>query len=106
MQAYVSDPLVCHGKITARLSAELVKTIWRVTAEANKITLPILILQGSEDKLVDPRGAQMLYDTVSSTDKTIKIYDGLYHEVYNEPEHDQVLGNVKAWLETHLGPRS
>jgi alpha-beta hydrolase superfamily lysophospholipase len=106
VQAYVSDPLVCHGKITARLSAELVKTIRRVTAEANKITLPILILQGSADKLVDPEGAQMLYNTVSSTDKTIKIYDGLYHEVYNEPEHNQVLGEVKAWLETHLGPRT
>jgi acylglycerol lipase len=106
VQAYVSDPLVWHGKITARLSAELVKAMQRVTAEATKITLPILIVQGSADKLVDPKGAQMLYDTVSSVDKAIKIYDGLYHEVYNEPEHDQVLGDVKAWLEAHLGPRS
>jgi alpha-beta hydrolase superfamily lysophospholipase len=106
VQAYVSDPLVWHGKITARLSAELVKAMQRVTAEATKITLPILIVQGSADKLVDPKGAQMLYDTVSSVDKAIKIYDGLYHEVYNEPEHDQVLGDVKAWLKAHLGPRS
>ena len=106
VQAYVNDPLVCHGKITARLSAELVKTVRRVTAEANKIALPILILQGSADKVVDPEGAQMLYNTVSSADKTIKTYDGLYHEVYNEPEHHQVLGDVKAWLEAHLGPRS
>ena len=78
VQAYVSDPLVCHGKTTARLSDELVKAIQRVTAEATKIMLPILILQGSADKLVDPKGAQMLYNTVSSADKTIKIYDGLY----------------------------
>lgn len=106
VQAYVSDPLVCHGKTTARLAAELLKAMRRVTAEATKITLPILILQGSADKLVDPKGAQMLYDTVSSADKTIKIYDGLYHEVYNEPEHDRVLGDVKAWLEAHLGPRT
>jgi alpha-beta hydrolase superfamily lysophospholipase len=106
VQAYVSDPLVWHGKITARLSAELVKAMQRVTAEATKITLPILIVQGSADKLVDPKGAQMLYEKVSSVDKAIKIYDGLYHEVYNEPEHDQVLGDVKAWLEAHLGPRS
>ena len=105
VQAYVTDPLVCHGKITARLSAELVKTMQRVTAEAAKITLPILIVQGSADKLVDPKGARMLYDTVSSVDKTIKIYDGFYHEVFNEPEHDRVLGDVKAWLEAHLIPR-
>ncbi len=105
VDAYINDPLVCRGKTTARLSAELVKAIRRVTAEAANIRLPILILQGSADRLVDPKGAQMLYDAVSSVDKTIKIYDGLYHEVYNEPEHDQVLGEVEAWLETHLSRR-
>ena len=105
VQAYVNDPLVCRGKVTARLSAELVKAIRRVAAEATKITLPILILQGTADRLVDPKGAQMLYDAVNSVDKTIKIYDGLYHEVYNEPEHGQVLGDVKAWLETHPSRR-
>ena len=105
VQAYVSDPLVYHGKTTARLSAELVKAIQRITAEAAKITLPILILQGSADKLVDPKGAPILYDAASSRDKTIKIYDGFYHEVFNEPEHDRVLGDVRVWLEAHLGPR-
>jgi acylglycerol lipase len=105
VQAYVNDPLVFRGKVTARLSAELVKAIRRVTAEAANIRLPILILQGSADRLVDPKGAQMLFDAVSSADKTIKIYDGLYHEVYNEPEHDQVLGDVEAWLETHFSSR-
>jgi len=105
VKAYVNDPLVCRGKVTARLSTELVRAMRRVAAEAANIRLPILILQGSADSLVDPKGAQMLYDAVSSVDKTIKIYDGLYHEVYNEPEHDQVLGDVEAWLETHLGLR-
>lgn len=106
VKAYVNDPLVWHGKITARLSAELVKAMQRITVEADKITLPILILQGSADKLVDPKGARMLYDTASSVDKAIKVYDGLYHEVYNEPEHDHVLGDVQAWLEAHLAIRS
>jgi alpha-beta hydrolase superfamily lysophospholipase len=53
-------------------------------------------------KLVDPGGAQLLYDALSSEDKTIKIYDGLYHEVFNEPEHGQVLDDVKVWLDSHL----
>ncbi len=105
VQAYVNDPLVYCGKVTARLSAELVKAIRRVTAEAANIRLPILILQGGADRLVDPQGARILYDAVSSVDKTIKIYDGLYHEVYNEPERDRVLGDVEAWLEAHLGGR-
>jgi alpha-beta hydrolase superfamily lysophospholipase len=105
VQAYVSDPLVHRGKITARLSAEMLKAMQYVNGQANKITLPIIIVQGSADKLVDPAGAQMLYDMVSSTNKEIRIYDGLYHEVYNEPEHDQVLRDVERWLEAHLGPR-
>ena len=103
VQAYVGDPLVYTGKITARMMAEVLKTMQRVTAEAPQITLPILLVQGSQDRLVDPHGAQMLYDTVSSADKTIKIYDGLYHEVFNEPEHAQVLSDVEAWLEARLG---
>jgi alpha-beta hydrolase superfamily lysophospholipase len=102
VQAYINDPLVVYpGKVTARLGAELMKAMQRVTAEAGKITLPVLIVQGSADRLVDPAGAQMLYDTVSSTDKTINVYEGLYHEVFNEPEHKQVLGDVETWLEDH-----
>jgi alpha-beta hydrolase superfamily lysophospholipase len=103
VQAYVNDPLVYTGKTTARLAAEMLKTMRRVTEEAGTITLPVMIVQGSEDKLVDPAGARMLYKTVSSDDKTLKIYDGLYHEVFNEPEHAEVLGDVEAWLDAHVG---
>jgi alpha-beta hydrolase superfamily lysophospholipase len=100
--AYENDPLVFHGKTPARLAAELVKAMERVTAEADKIRLPFLVVQGSEDKLVCPSGAQMLYDEASSEDKTLEIYEGLYHEVFNEPERDQVLRDVEAWLEKHV----
>lgn len=102
VQAYINDPLVFHGKTTARLGAELLSAMLRVTAEASNITLPIIIVQGAEDSLVDPSGAQMLYDLASSKDKTLKIYDGLYHEVFNEPERDMVLKDVENWLEIHL----
>lgn len=102
VKAYVNDPLVFHGKTPARLAAELLKAMLRVTAEAHKIMLPLLIVQGSEDKLVDPDGAQMLYDQASSEDKTIKVYDGLYHEVFNEPERAIVLKDVENWLEARL----
>jgi alpha-beta hydrolase superfamily lysophospholipase len=102
VDAYVNDPLVYTGKTTARLGAELLKTMQRVTKQSAKIRLPIMIVQGSDDKLVDPGGAQLLYDLVGSEDKTVKIYDGFYHEVLNEPEHVQVLNDVETWLEAHL----
>jgi alpha-beta hydrolase superfamily lysophospholipase len=102
VDAYINDQLVYTGKITARLGAEMLKAMQHVTESAKKIRLPIMIVQGGSDKLVDPSGAQLLYDSVSSEDKTIKIYDGLYHEVFNEPELGQVLNDVKVWLESHL----
>ncbi len=61
-----------------------------------------MIVQGSDDKLVDPSGAQLLYDLTGSRDKTIKLNNGFFHEVFNEPEHEQVLNDVKTWIEAHL----
>jgi acylglycerol lipase len=98
VKAYVDDPLVFHGKTTARLAAELLKAMMRVTSEATHISLPFIVVQGGADKLVEPEGAQMLYDKAASKDKTIKIYDGLYHEVFNEPEKAVVLKDVEDWL--------
>ena len=102
VRAYLNDPLVYTGRITARLAAEVLKAMNRITVKAARIILPIMILQGGADRLVDPAGARMLYEKVGAPDKTIKIYDGLYHEVFNEPEHDQVLADVGAWIEAHL----
>jgi alpha-beta hydrolase superfamily lysophospholipase len=102
VEAYVTDPLVYTGKLTARLAAEMLRAMQRVTDEVGTISLPMIIVQGKADKLVDPSGAQMLYDKSGSTDKTLKMYDGLYHEVFNEPEREQVLTDVENWLESHL----
>jgi alpha-beta hydrolase superfamily lysophospholipase len=102
VQAYVNDPLVHTGKITARLAGELIAATQRINADAARITLPLLIVQGSEDKLVDPAGAKLLYDAVSSGDKTLNIYEGFYHEVCNEPECHQVLSDIEAWLGQRL----
>ena len=84
-----------------RLGAELIAAMERASAEANRITLPILILQGGADRLVDPSGANALYEKVSSTDKKVIVYDGFFHEVFNEPERDRVLTDVERWLEEH-----
>ena len=102
VEAYVNDPLVFHGKTPARLGAELLKAMLRVKAEVSKISLPFITIQGCEDKLIDPGGAQMLFDGASSQDKTIKVYEGCYHEVFNEPERETVLKDVEDWLRVHL----
>lgn len=102
VSAYVNDPLVYTGKVTARLGAEMLAAMQRVTAQAETLRLPLLLLQGSDDRLVDPAGAQMLYEKARSADKTLKVYPGLYHEVFNEPEREQVFADMEAWLQAHL----
>lgn len=102
VKAYINDPLVFHGKTSARLSAEMLRALLRVSSETDKITLPFIAMQGSGDRLVDPDGAQILYNKASSKDKTLKIYDGLYHEIFNEPEHETVLKDVENWLSARL----
>jgi alpha-beta hydrolase superfamily lysophospholipase len=102
VEAYINDPLVFHGKTTARLSAALLDKVFWVNENMETITTPLLIVHGGEDKLANPKAAQLLYDHASSKDKTLKVYDGLHHEVFNEPEREQVLGDVSAWLDAHL----
>lgn len=102
VEAYVNDPLVYTGKTTVRLATEMLRGMERVQQEAGKITLPLLLVHGSEDKLVDPDASQMLYDTVSSKDKTLIFYEGYYHEVFNDPKKDKVFADMEAWLEKHL----
>lgn len=100
--AYVNDPLVYRGKIRARLAVELIKTIQKLWSQVPKINLPILIMHGAADRLADPEGSRMLYARVSSKDKTLKLYHDLYHEIFNEPEHKQVLADMESWLSTRL----
>jgi alpha-beta hydrolase superfamily lysophospholipase len=102
VKAYVESPLVFHGKTPARLAAEMLRAMLRVTAEAGKISLPLFLLHGSADKLVDPPASQMLYDKAGSKDKTLKIYEGLVHEVHNEPERETMFKDLEAWLQVHV----
>jgi alpha-beta hydrolase superfamily lysophospholipase len=102
VKAYVNDPLVFHSKTPARLAAEVLKAMMRVTAETAKITLPFIAIQGRQDKIVDPGGSQMLYDNAGSKDKTLKIYEGLYHEVHNEPEREVMFKDLESWLAAHV----
>jgi acylglycerol lipase len=103
VRAYLNDGLVFHGKTPAHLAAELLSGMRRVAREAEKIALPFLTITGGADRIVNPDGARWLYDNAGSKDKTIKIYAGLYHETFNEPERARVLGDMAAWLEARIG---
>jgi len=63
---------------------------------------PCLILHGGDDQIVSSEASQNLYDQIASTDKQIKIYDGLYHEILNEPEKETVLADIHQWIEARI----
>jgi alpha-beta hydrolase superfamily lysophospholipase len=102
VKAYVEDPLVHHGKLSARLIAEMMAAMKTTLARASSVQLPLLIMHGEDDVLTSPAGSKQFHQRASSDDKTLKLYPGLYHEIFNEPEKDDVLADMTRWLEAHL----
>ncbi len=66
------------------------------------LTAPLLVVHGSDDRLILAEGSRQLVDAVGSTDVELKVYPGLYHEVFNEPEQEQVLDDVVSWINARL----
>lgn len=96
--AYESDPLVYHGKVKARLGAELLNAGPYVLSRADHINhVPLLLMHGDADEIAAPEGSQALYDAVASADKSLKLYPGFYHELFNEPEKGP-LRDTLEWL--------
>jgi len=102
VDTYVTDPLVYRGRIRARLGAELIKAMQGLLSQMPEVNLPILIMHGAADRLSDPEGSQMLFERVGSKDKTLKLYDGCYHEIFSGPEREQVFKDVEIWLEARI----
>ncbi len=102
VDAYTNDPLVYRGKTRARLGVELMKAMNAVERRASEIRLPVLVMHGSADRISDPLGSEVLYQKASSADKTLRLYEGFYHELFNEPERGQVLADVESWLQARL----
>ncbi len=96
-----SDPLNFHGRIPARTGAEIVRASERIRAQMEDLTLPLLLIHGTDDQITDPRGSQELYFRARSEDKTLGLYPGLYHETFNEPEGHLVLDEIACWLDEH-----
>jgi alpha-beta hydrolase superfamily lysophospholipase len=98
---YESDPLVYRGGARVGSFRASRRAAARIQTRMDEIALPLLIMHGSDDKLTSPEGSKTLYERAASTDKTLKLYEGLYHEVLNEPEKDQVKADLAEWLDAH-----
>ena len=102
VKLYDADPLIYRGGTLARTGAEIVRATHRIQARMHEFTLPVLILHGSDDQIGDPAGSRQLHERAQSSDKTLKIYPGLYHEIMNEPEKEEVLDDIVNWLDQHV----
>jgi alpha-beta hydrolase superfamily lysophospholipase len=102
VRVYQEDPLVHHAKYPVRTVAELTAAVDSFPEAVGSITVPVLIMYGTADRLCPPEGSVMLAQRISSPDKTVIALDGLAHEILNEPEQDHVLDEMCSWLGAHL----
>jgi acylglycerol lipase len=98
---YDSDPLNHRGKLPARTVQELSDAIRGFPEAVSRMTLPMLVMHGTADTLVPPMATDMIEQRAASDDLTVIRYDGLYHELLNEPERDRVVGDIADWLDAH-----
>jgi acylglycerol lipase len=98
------DPLVYQEPAPARTAREVLGAIDRIQEHMEDLKVPVLILHGGADKVTPPDGSRALYRRARAEDKTLRIYDGLYHDLLHEPERAQVTGDVLGWLDRHATP--
>jgi alpha-beta hydrolase superfamily lysophospholipase len=96
------DPLVAHEVQPSHTVAELVRATERLRREFPHITLPVLILHGTSDKVTRPSGSRFFYETAGSTDKTLKLYEGHAHDLLNDLDRQVVMGDIQGWMNAHL----
>jgi alpha-beta hydrolase superfamily lysophospholipase len=98
VNAYSSDPLV-HNRISARLYGQTFAQAQELISKAGEIKLPYLLLHGGDDQLIDPAGSRSFFAASRAPDRALKVYPGLFHEVFNEVAREQVYSDVLSWLE-------
>jgi alpha-beta hydrolase superfamily lysophospholipase len=102
VEALNADPLTAHEVQPAITVAALVRADERLHDEFPSITLPVLIMHGTDDKATVCRGSQFFYDTAGSTDKTLKLYEGHYHDLLNDIGKEQVMADILRWIAERL----
>jgi acylglycerol lipase len=102
VRAYVEDPMVFYDRVPPEANAAALAAAIEVNQSGPLITVPVLMVHGSADAIADVDGARELFAQLGSEDKELIVYDGLYHEVMNEPEQERVLADIVAWLDRHV----
>ena len=102
VEAMNNDPLIAHEVQPMQTVAEMVRADERLKKEFRLITLPVLILHGTADKATRPSGSQRFYDNAGSTDKTLKLYPGHFHDLLNDVDKQVVMADIQSWIDTRL----
>lgn len=97
-----ADPLIAGEAQPAETLAALVRADEQLRRDFPKIMLPLLILHGTADKAAKPSGSQHFYAAAGSADKTLKLYEGRYHDPLNDLGRDQVIADISNWIDLHL----
>ncbi|MCB9679428.1 MAG: lysophospholipase [Alphaproteobacteria bacterium] len=93
-----ADPLFYKGWMRARTGDQLLRSIPKAIAGLNHLTVPLLVTHGASDETVPPRASEILFGGAASKDKTLHFFEGLLHEVHNEPEREDVMKLWSDWL--------
>ena len=96
------DPLIAGESQPLQTLAEMVRADERLEREFPLITLPVLILHGTLDKITKPSGSQFFYDNAGSTDKTLKLYEGHFHDLLNDTGKEQVMADIQSWIDARI----
>ncbi len=99
------DPLIAHETQPTQTLAELVRADERLKSGVPSMSLPLLILHGTGDKAAKSSGSQFFYDTAASSDKTLKLYDGHFHDLLNDVGKESVMTEIESWIIKHLPGR-
>jgi len=102
VQSKNTDPLIAHEIQPTQTLAEMVRADDRLRREFPLITLPVLILHGTADKATRPSGSQRFYEMAGSRDKTLKLYDGHFHDLLNDLDKEVVMNDITAWVDAHI----
>jgi acylglycerol lipase len=102
VQAMNDDPLIAHEVQPTQTVAEMVRADERLKKEFPLITLPVLILHGTLDKATKPSGSQLFYDMAGSADKTLKLYEGHFHDLLNDVDKEVVMADIKRWIDARV----
>jgi acylglycerol lipase len=97
-----ADPLIANEKQPSETIAELVRADEMLKKSFQSITLPLLILHGTADKVTKPSGSKEFYEKAGSNDKTLKLYEGHFHDLLADVGKQQVMADIQDWIVGHL----